>query len=521
MDADNSPRCRWAALLLIAAATLLRLLYLAWDCPLDLAPDEAQYWDWSRQLDWSYLSKGPLIAWLIRASCACFGETMLAVRLPAVLCGSLLLAGLYTLTVQVYRCDRLALAVTALALTLPIVAAGAALMTTDAPFMCAWMWALVFACRSLVRPTWWAWPSAGMCVLVGVLAKHTMVLFVPCLALFLLTAPTWRFQLGRPGFWIMTGVGSLGGVPILAWNAANDWVTLKHTGMHAGVEAEVSLHWLGPLAFVGTQFAVLLGVWFVVWAQAVWEHRPTRESHLELRFLWWMSAPIVTFFGLFSLLNGGGEANWPLAGYLAGMVLAAGWMRDQWRLGAIWQRHVATLSVAGGAAAGLLLIFAIHAPIQVQPVLLRIAGTAGHADAAPMGRVDPTARLRGWRHLAAEVDRARAGLEARGITPVLAAERWTQAGEMSFYCAGQPRFHCLGLFLEDHATQYDLWRPNPVANPDAFRGRTFLIVGVGLERLNFAFDNLEPARTVEYRENGALIAVWTIAVGNGYRGRLQ
>src|SRR5271156_1688493 len=107
MDADYSPRCRQAALLLSAAVAVLRLVYLGWDCPLDLAPDEAQYWAWSRQLDWSYLSKGPLVAWLIRASCFCFGDTMPAVRLPAVLCGSLLLAGLYTLTVRLYRRDRL------------------------------------------------------------------------------------------------------------------------------------------------------------------------------------------------------------------------------------------------------------------------------------------------------------------------------------------------------------------------------------------------------------------------------
>jgi 4-amino-4-deoxy-L-arabinose transferase-like glycosyltransferase len=518
MDADYSPRCRLVALLLIAAAAILRMLYLAWDCPLDLAPDEAQYWDWSRQLDWSYLSKGPLIAWLIRASCACFGETMLAVRLPAVLCGSLLIAGLYTLTVQVYRSDRLALALTALAMTLPIVAAGAALMTTDAPFMCSWIWALAFAHRALFRPTWWAWPSAGLCVLVGVLAKHTMVLFVPSLGFFLLTAPALRSLVARPGVWIMTALGALGGVPILAWNAANDWVTLKHTGIHAGLEDKVSLRWLGPLAYVGTQFAVLFGVWFVVWVRAVWEHRPTREPRLELQFLWWMSAPTFVFFGLFSLLNGGGEANWPLAGYLAGMVLAAGWMRDQWRDSEGWRRRAAALSVAGGAVLGLLLTLAIHAPIQVQPVLLSIAGTAGSADPAPICRIDLTVRLRGWRHLAAEVDQVRADLEARGVEPVLAAERWTQAGEMGFYCAGQPRFHCLGLYLGDRATQYDLWRPNPVADPEEFHGRTFLIVGRDLERLDLAFDALARSRTVEYRENGELVAAWTIAIGHGYRG---
>src|SRR6266542_3237328 len=144
MDSAISLRYRCAALAMIAIAASLRLLYLANFCPLDLSPDEAYYWDWSRHLDWSYHSKGPLVAWLIRLSCELFGDTMFSVRVPAVVCGSLLLAGLYVLTLQVYRSDKLAFAVVALALTVPIVAAGSLLMTIDAPFACAWMWALVF-----------------------------------------------------------------------------------------------------------------------------------------------------------------------------------------------------------------------------------------------------------------------------------------------------------------------------------------------------------------------------------------
>src|SRR6266511_2408846 len=99
--------CRGAAIGLILLAAVLRFLYLALDCPLDLSPDEAHYWDWSRHLDWSYYSKGPLVAWLIRLSRELFGPwsvaltggEMLAVRLPAVVCGGLLLASLYVLTV--------------------------------------------------------------------------------------------------------------------------------------------------------------------------------------------------------------------------------------------------------------------------------------------------------------------------------------------------------------------------------------------------------------------------------------
>src|SRR5262249_16011682 len=145
--------CPWLALALILAAAAGHLLYLANDCPLDLAPDEAHYWDWSRNIDWSYYSKGPLVAWLIRASCELMGpwseeatgSLMFAVRLPAVVCGSLLLVSLYVLTVQVTARPRLALAVVAGALTLPLVNVGSSLMTIDSPYTCCWGWALVFA----------------------------------------------------------------------------------------------------------------------------------------------------------------------------------------------------------------------------------------------------------------------------------------------------------------------------------------------------------------------------------------
>ena len=56
------------AVCLIVGSAFLHMVYLAYNCPLDLAPDEAHYWDWSRHLDWSYYSKGPLVAYLIRLS---------------------------------------------------------------------------------------------------------------------------------------------------------------------------------------------------------------------------------------------------------------------------------------------------------------------------------------------------------------------------------------------------------------------------------------------------------------------
>src|SRR4051812_19729143 len=76
-------RCRLILALLLGYAFYGPPQSLRHDCPIDLSGDEAHYWDWSRQLDLSYYSKGPLVAYLIRASCAAFGDVMWAVRFPA------------------------------------------------------------------------------------------------------------------------------------------------------------------------------------------------------------------------------------------------------------------------------------------------------------------------------------------------------------------------------------------------------------------------------------------------------
>ena len=255
--------------------------------PVDLSGDEAQYWDWSRHLDLSYYSKGPLVAYLIRAGCIAAGawseqytaNLALAVRLPAVICGSLLLLSLYILTVQVFRRETLALAVVGMALTLPVITAGSTLMTIDAPYTCCWGWALVLGHRAIFRGSAWAWPAAGLVVGLGILAKYTMVLWLPSLGLFLLLTPGWRWVLRRPGFWTAAAVAALCALPVLVWNARHDWVTVRHAGLHAGIDAEgFTVHWLGPLVFVGLQFALLLGFWFAAWVRAMIAHRPGRET---------------------------------------------------------------------------------------------------------------------------------------------------------------------------------------------------------------------------------------------------
>jgi hypothetical protein len=511
---------------LMLGSAALRVFYLAYNCPLDLAPDEAHYWDWSRHLDWSYYSKGPLVAWLIRISDALAGTwaqgfpggEMLAVRLPAVICGALLLVSVYVLTNQVFGREPLALAVVAVALTLPVVAAGSSLMTIDSPYTCCWGWALVFGHRAIFGGSRWGWPAAGLMVGLGILAKYTMVLWLPSVGLFLLASSDRRRLFVSRGFWIMTGVAVTCSVPIVWWNIAHDWVSFRHVQGLAGLQEDAGIRWLGPVVYIGTQCGLFLVFWFIVWAAAMVVHRPWRKTDPGVQYLWWMSAPMFAVFLAFSFKTGGGEPNWPVTAYISGLVLAAPWLVRQLASPHVWFRRCVAANLVLTCTAGVILTVGAHHSDWMQPVLVRIAGAPTPQRPQPLRRVDPTCRLRGWRRLAAEVDRLRTELRQDGTEPIIACTNWSLPGEIGFYCQGHPPVYSIGLAFGDRHSQYDFWRPNPVSDPRAFVGRTFILVGdAGLEILR-AFDRVEVTPGAVYSERGQPIAQWSVFIGRGYRG---
>jgi 4-amino-4-deoxy-L-arabinose transferase-like glycosyltransferase len=510
--------CRWLAAILILAFGGLHWAYLTLDCPLDLAPDEAHYWDWSRQLDWSYYSKGPLVAWLIRASCSVLGESMPAVRLPAVLCGMLLLTSLYILTVQVFGRDWLGLLVVLAALTLPPVWAVSLLMTIDAPYTCLWGWALVLGHRAVFRGSAWAWTLLGLVIGLGILAKYTMVLFLPSLFLFLLAGPEQRAWLRRPQPWLMMALAGLICLPILIWNCQNDWVSFRHVHALAGLEPRQTFQPLGPLTYVGQQFALLLGAWFVVWVLAMWASRPWREDDAGKRYLWWLSAPVFGVFLLFSIKTGGGEINWPVTAYLSGLVLAAGWLTEQLASVGAVRRCLMLGGVAATCLLGLGITALMHFSERVYPLLASLAGPPTPARPYPLRRLDPTCRLRGWQTLALQVDQLRRELRADGDDPVLAGSNWWLPGQVAFYCQDQPTVYGFGTLAGCRTSQYDLWRPNPVGDPAVFQGRTFILVGEVPPTLRAAFEYVDVLPLVQHHVRGQPVAAWQISIGRGFRG---
>jgi 4-amino-4-deoxy-L-arabinose transferase-like glycosyltransferase len=506
-----------AALAVAVVAAFLRLAYLAWWCPFDLATDEAHYWDWSRHLDWSYYSKGPLVAWLIRLSCWVWGQdTVLAIRFPAVACGSLTLLGVYQLTVQTTRRPAWGLAAQGVLLLLPVFTAGSLLMTIDAPYVCLWTWALVVAQRltRAERPGSWGWAGLGLLLGLGILAKYTMVLFLPGLLLYLLAIPDQRQRLATLGPWLTPAVASLSGLPILMWNWQHDWVTLKHVGGQAGwTEAKVS-PWLGPLEFLGGQTALLLGLGFALWLMVL-VHQARRFQRRQVErpddpafLLACLAAPMFGVFLAFSVKTKV-QPNWPIAAYITALPLMVAWVAERWRASEwVWLRRtvLGTLTVAAGSTA------LIHDTAMLYPM---------HGWLHPRGSVrtwDPSARLRGWSELAARVEAVRQELRDQGHEPVLAAAVWNVPGTLAFYLPDHPEVYCYGVIAGSRHSQYDLWRPNPVADPATFQGRTFICVGDMPPAVQAGFAHVDPPRIVQHVVHGQVVATWWITVAHGFQG---
>ena len=85
-----------ALLISLLGLSLFRIYYITHGV-IDLSPDEAHYWEWSRRLDLSYYSKGPMIAYLIALGTAIFGDNVFGIRVMAVVSSALSSIFLYLL----------------------------------------------------------------------------------------------------------------------------------------------------------------------------------------------------------------------------------------------------------------------------------------------------------------------------------------------------------------------------------------------------------------------------------------
>lgn len=326
-------------LLMVAGLTIVRLVAL-FMTPLELYPDEAQYWLWSRELAFGYFSKPPMIAWLIWLTTKIGGDAEPWVRLSA----ALLHAGAALVIHRIAR--RLyggwsGLVAAAIYSLMPGVVLSSGLIATDAPllfFLALTIWAYVDLYEAVAPRRYFVAFGMGVALGLAFLSKYA--------AIYALGSIVIHFVISREGrrrwcpaaavLFITAFVLTL--APNFAWNASHHFSTVKHTASNANWGAHQLFNFRELIEFVGSQFGVFGPVPFaVLLGGAIWLGAKKKLASPDLLLLCFCAPPLIIVAG--EAFVSRANANWAGAAFVAGSVLAAGWLlrwnARRWMIGGL------------------------------------------------------------------------------------------------------------------------------------------------------------------------------------------
>ena len=310
----------WAISISLLIA-LTRVLALR-NSPLDLLPDEAQYWSWSRHLAFGYFSKPPVIAWLIAATTAIVGNDEWGVRLAAPLVHAA--TGIVVAFIgKAMFSARVGFFSALLYATLPGVIFSGLVISTDVPLLFFWALALLAIWQLGSRPDWrWA-ITLGVAFGLGFLAKYAIGYLLLGFAIFAATAPRAPLKAAWRYLALAVLVAALFIAPNLVWNATHGWATVGHTAANANW-GEGGLHLFEAASFAAAQFGVFGPILLaaLVLRLALWRKDPPGTAE---RFLLAFSVPVLVLMILQSGISRA-HANWAAVAYIGATVLVVGWL---------------------------------------------------------------------------------------------------------------------------------------------------------------------------------------------------
>ncbi len=504
MTMDDAGELRYWAFGIAGISILLRVLYAA---QIELLPEEAYYWNYSRHPDFSYLDHPPMVAWLIWAGTHALGENELGVRAGALVCGALATLFSYRLTRHLFG-GVAAIFALVLMQTLPFLFLSGILMTPDSPLTAAWAALLYCLERALLAGRAQAWAWAGVALGVGLLSKYTIALPALATFLFVLTDAPSRRWLARREPYVAVLIAAALFAPVLFWNFQNGWASFAfQTSRRLAEPPRFALHKLIGSMFVLIAPVGVLTVLSVLRARPTVGAAPGHDPDSRWRLiLWWVATPLAVFT-LFSLRHEV-KVDWtgaPWVGAVPAMAAAIhGWRRAvphdrPNRLLAAWPLTIAGLLVAYSTGFGYL-VFGLPA-----------VGYSTHMELAPVG----------WRELGRQIAVLARDVEAAQPARVLivGADRYETASELAFYSADiqqSVRRTSAGHLIGGVGLMYERWFPRAQQ-----AGATLLLVSwqradLSLPRVEERFREIGPVHEVPLTHDGRNVRSYFYRVGRDY-----
>ena len=259
---------------------------------LDIHPDMADHWVWSRYLDWGYYEHPPMVAWMMRAVTLLIPlHPIISLKIGSVAISTFILWLAYRAATSFFSYQTAFIFILILEVT-PNFSMGSVFWHIDQPYLICWLVGLIVLSKFIrtKNPNWLL--LFGLVAGVGAVSKYITLLFY--FSLFFWCLIDRRFR-GLFRTWQAYAAGAISFAifsPVFCWNYVNDWVSFKFQfgrglsgSSYLGKLPEMTQGHLILFSFIFTFMA-----WFLLITRRLYP-RPTSESNSFL-----LATTLVPFF---------------------------------------------------------------------------------------------------------------------------------------------------------------------------------------------------------------------------------
>ncbi len=298
--------------LLLLLIFIIRLTSIL-NSPLGLSVDEAQYWDWSNNLEFGYFSKPPLIAWLIASTTYFFGNAEWSIRLASPILHFMTTIIIWLIAKKIYN-KKVANFIALTWTTIPLISFGSLVISTDTPLLLFWSLS-IFTLLKTLESNNIIWPILlGISIGLGFLTKYAALYFI--IILFFLILFNQRFKENISKLIVSIFTFLILCSPNLYWNYVNDLSTFNHTAYNANLNS-ISINYIEVIKFVTSQL-IVCGLFFLTaYILKVINIKPHNKNEFLLICF---SLPILIIIMIQSFLKTS-NANWAATAYPGVIIL--------------------------------------------------------------------------------------------------------------------------------------------------------------------------------------------------------
>jgi 4-amino-4-deoxy-L-arabinose transferase-like glycosyltransferase len=285
---------------------------------LQLHPDEAYYWLWSKNLDFSYFDHPPMVAYFIKLT-TIFSNSEFFVRFSTIICYLIFNFILYKLAKEMFN-EYVGYLSLAIFNTFPANALGF-IITPDISLMLFTILFLYFSFIALEKDKPKYWYLSGIACGFGLLSKYNAVLLIISIFFVILLVKEYRKFLFTKYLYLSILLSLIFFLPVVVWNYFNGWISFRYQFFHgipqkAGNVNNVITYLSGQIVSLGL-FLGIICLYVLI--------RSFFIKDKKIKFLIIFSAIPLLFFAITSYKSLA-EMNWPLCSYPALAVLTSAYL---------------------------------------------------------------------------------------------------------------------------------------------------------------------------------------------------